>query len=81
MFGMFYLLTQYLQFVLGYSPLEAALRLLPFPALMMIVAPQTPELVARFGADRVASTGLALIAVAFLLGLAVRHRARRTGTS
>ena len=67
MFGMFYLLTQYLQFVLGYSPLEAALRLLPFPALMMIVAPQTPRLVARFGADRVASTGLAFIAVAFLL--------------
>ena len=45
MFGMFYLLTQYLQFVLGYSPLEAAVRLLPFPALMMIVAPQTPRLV------------------------------------
>ena len=67
MFGMFYLLTQYLQFVLGYSPLEAAVRLLPFPALMMIVAPQTPRLVARFGADRVASTGLAFIAVAFLL--------------
>ena len=29
MFGMFFLLTQYLQLVLGYSPLEAAVRLLP----------------------------------------------------
>ena len=52
--------------MLGYSPLEAAVRLLPFPALMMIVSPQTPRLVARFGADRVASTGLGLVAVAFL---------------
>lgn len=66
MFGTFYLMTQFLQFVLGYSPLGAAVRLLPFPALMMFVAPQTPRLVARFGADRVASTGLAFIAIALL---------------
>ena len=43
MFGMFFLLTQYLQFVLDYSPLEAAVRLLPFSVVMMIVAPQTPQ--------------------------------------
>ncbi len=66
MFGMFYLMTQFLQFVLGYSPLEAAIRLLPFPVMMMSVAPQTPRLVNRFGADRVASTGLGLIAVALV---------------
>ena len=64
MFGTFYLLTQYLQFVLDYSPLEAAVRLLPVSLVMMAVAPQTPKLVARFGADKVASTGLGLVAVA-----------------
>ena len=30
MFGFFFLIDQYLQFVRGYSPLEAGLALLPF---------------------------------------------------
>jgi EmrB/QacA subfamily drug resistance transporter len=67
MFGTFYLMTQYLQFVLDYSPLGAAVRLLPVSIVLMAVAPQTPKLVARFGADRVASTGLGLVAVALAL--------------
>jgi predicted MFS family arabinose efflux permease len=67
MFGTFYMLTQYLQFVLDYSPLGAAVRLLPVSVVLMVVAPQTPKLVARFGADKVASTGLALVALALAL--------------
>jgi EmrB/QacA subfamily drug resistance transporter len=67
MFGTFYMLTQYLQFVLDYSPLGAAVRLLPVSLVLMAVAPQTPRLVARFGADKVASTGLALVALALAL--------------
>ena len=63
MFGTFFMLTQYLQGVLDYSPLGAAVRLLPISFVMMAVAPQTPKLVARFGADRVASTGLVLVSV------------------
>src|SRR5215204_5392265 len=66
MFGTFYLMTQFLQFVIGYTPLQAAVRLLPFSAFMMTVAPQTPKLVARFGAARVASTGMTLIGIALL---------------
>ncbi len=62
MFGTFFLLAQYLQGVLGYSPLEAAVRLLPFSAVMMAVAPNTPKLVGRFGADRVGMAGLLLVA-------------------
>jgi len=61
MFGTFFMLTQYLQGVLEYSPLEASIRLLPFSAMMMIVAPRTPKLVARFGAHRVASVGFACV--------------------
>jgi EmrB/QacA subfamily drug resistance transporter len=67
LFGTFYMMTQYLQFVLEYSPLEAAVRLVPVSLALMAVAPQTPKLVSRFGADRVASTGLGLVALALAL--------------
>lgn len=63
MFGTFFVLSQYLQFVLGYSPLGAAVRLLPVSVVMMVLAPQTPRLSARFGANVVASVGLTLVAV------------------
>ncbi len=69
MFGTFFLLAQYMQGVLGYSPLEAAVRLLPFSVVMMAVAPQTPKLVARFGADRLGAGGLLFVA-AGLVGIA-----------
>jgi EmrB/QacA subfamily drug resistance transporter len=67
LFGTFYMLTQYLQFVLDYSPLGAAVRLVPVSLVLMAVAPQTPKLVVRFGADRVASTGLGFVALALAL--------------
>lgn len=69
MFGTFFMMTQYLQGVLGYTPLEAAVRLLPISVVMMAVAPQTPKLVARFGADRVGTAGLLVLATA-LVGVA-----------
>jgi EmrB/QacA subfamily drug resistance transporter len=63
MFGIFFMLAQYLQGVLGYSPLGAAVRLLPMSAVMMVVAPQTPKLVARLGADKVGALGLTCVGV------------------
>ena len=39
MFGATFLLTQYLQFVMGYSPLRAGTALLPWAAIMLVVAP------------------------------------------
>ena len=39
MFGSIFLLTQYLQFTLGYSPLESGIRMLPYAGTMMVVAP------------------------------------------
>jgi hypothetical protein len=62
--------------VLGYSPLGAGVRLLPMSAVMMLVAPQTPKLMARFGSNRVAGTGLLLVAA----GLAL-YSTLGTGTS
>jgi len=58
MFGMFFLIAQYLQLVLGYTPLEAGLVMLPQPVVMMLMSPQAPKLVARFGVARSAPAGL-----------------------
>ena len=37
--GTFFLLTQYLQFSLGYSPLQAGLRIAPVAAVLLVIAP------------------------------------------
>jgi len=66
MFGTFFMLTQYLQGVLDYSPLAASVRLLPMSFVMMAVAPQTPKLVARFGANRVGFAGLMFVTVGMI---------------
>ncbi|MFN8017329.1 MAG: DHA2 family efflux MFS transporter permease subunit [Acidimicrobiales bacterium] len=63
MFGTFFLVSQYFQLVLGYSPFQAGLLQLPMAIVMMIVAPQVPRFVARFGAHRVVPFGLGLIAL------------------
>ncbi|HEY6533715.1 MAG TPA: MFS transporter, partial [Acidimicrobiales bacterium] len=63
MFGIWFLMAQYLQFVLGLSPLQAGLVFLPFSAILLISAPQAPKLVERFGARAVATAGFLGIAV------------------
>jgi EmrB/QacA subfamily drug resistance transporter len=65
LFGVIFLLTQYFQFVLGYSPLEAGIRLLPLALTMMVVAPLSARIVERIGTKVVVSSGL------FLSGLGV----------
>jgi EmrB/QacA subfamily drug resistance transporter len=67
MFGVMFLITQYFQLVLGFSPLGASLRFLPMSPIMVLVATRTPRLAARFGAHRVVSTGMALVAVGLLM--------------
>jgi MFS transporter, DHA2 family, integral membrane protein len=67
MFGVMFLMTQYFQLVLGFSPLGAAVRLLPMTSIMLVVSPLTPRLSARFGAHRVVASGLGLVAIGFAL--------------
>jgi len=67
MFGSIFLLTQYLQFVMSYTALEAGVRLLPMAITMLIVAPSSARLVERFGTKRVVGSGLAIAG----LGLAL----------
>ncbi len=63
MFGTIFLLTQYLQFVLGFSPLEAGFRVMPV-ATMIIAAPVSARLTERFGTKRVVASGLTIVALA-----------------
>jgi EmrB/QacA subfamily drug resistance transporter len=67
MFGMFFLLTQYLQFVKEYSPLQAGVRIVPSAAALILVAPQGPKLMARFGVKATLRTGFLLMATGFVL--------------
>ena len=65
--GFVFMATQYLQFVLGYTPLEAGLRTLPFAGAMMVFAPLSSRFVERLGTKRVVVTGMLL----FSTGLVV----------
>jgi EmrB/QacA subfamily drug resistance transporter len=67
MYGVMFLITQYFQLILGYSPLSAALRLMPIAAIMMVVAPNTPRLSARFGAHRTVAFGMLSIGAGLFL--------------
>ena len=67
MFGTFFLLTQYLQLVLGYGALEAGLRMLPMPFTMMVAAPSSAKFVERFGNRKVVSSGLLILGLGLLL--------------
>src|SRR5207237_6208982 len=66
-FGMIFILTQYLQSVLGYSPLEAGVRMLPWAAVYMLSAPRSARLVERWGQRRVVSSGLVVVAAGLAL--------------
>jgi EmrB/QacA subfamily drug resistance transporter len=71
MYGVIFLLTQYFQLVLAYSPLSAALRALPIAPIMLIVAPLTPRLAARFGAHRTVAGGMLSMGGGLLMILSV----------
>ena len=60
LFGSLFLMSQFLQNALGNSPLEAGLRILPWTATPMIVAPIAGSLADRFGNRRFMILGLAL---------------------
>jgi EmrB/QacA subfamily drug resistance transporter len=70
MFGLFLVLIQYLQAVLGYSALGAASGLIPMAALMMSLANTAPRLVASLGTTRVLATGVTLM-IGGLLSMAL----------
>jgi EmrB/QacA subfamily drug resistance transporter len=64
LFGSLFLLTQYLQSVLGYSTLRAGAVLVPEAVVMMVVAPTSTTLVRRYGNKIVVGMGLTIVALA-----------------
>jgi EmrB/QacA subfamily drug resistance transporter len=62
MFGAYFIYTQYLQFVRGYDPLEAGIRMLPWALAYMLSATQSAKAVERFGQRFVVSSGLVVAA-------------------
>jgi EmrB/QacA subfamily drug resistance transporter len=65
MFGLFLVLIQFLQAVVGWSALASAAGMLPMAAVMMPLASFAPRIAERVGTRRVLVTGLCL----FLAGL------------
>jgi hypothetical protein len=64
--GMIFGLTQYLQSVLGFSPLEAGAVLIPMSAVMMVLAPTSARIVERVGTKAVLGTGLVIVTLSLL---------------
>jgi EmrB/QacA subfamily drug resistance transporter len=58
MFGMFFFLTQFVQEVLGLSPLLAGLAFLPMTAALFAVSRLAPVLIPRFGSKPLMIAGL-----------------------
>jgi EmrB/QacA subfamily drug resistance transporter len=67
MFGSLFLLTQFLQSVLGYTALEAGVRLLPMAAVQIVVAPASARIVERVGTKLVVAAGLVTGTLGLLL--------------
>jgi EmrB/QacA subfamily drug resistance transporter len=67
LFGSIFLLTQYLQFVLGYTALQAGIRVAPHAFFLMIGAPLSTRLVERVGTKRVVTFGLLTVTGGLLL--------------
>jgi len=68
MFGQFFFLTQFLQGVLRYSPLEAGVAFLPLTLAMFSMVFVVPRLSARFGSRRLLAGGVvtALVGMSWL---------------
>ena len=76
MFGSIFLLAQFLQTVQGYSPLGAGVRILPWTAMPIFIAPIAGAFSDRIGGRPLIGVGLALQAIS--LGVDGARRRRRT---
>ena len=63
MFGSIFFLTQYLQGVLGYTALEAGVRVTPIALGLILGGPISAKLAAKLGTKVVVAAGLTLVAV------------------
>ena len=66
LFGMIFGMTQYLQFVQGFTPLEAGLRMVPVALGMAVGAGLSHRFVGRLGTNKVVAAGLVGLAAIFV---------------
>jgi EmrB/QacA subfamily drug resistance transporter len=66
-FGFFFVVLQYLQFVTGRTPLEAALAMLPLPFVLIPTARNAPRIADRVGFNRTGPVGLVSTAIGFFI--------------
>ncbi len=74
--GMFFVITQYLQFSLTFTPLKTGLAIAPVALVLLVSAPLSVGLARRLGAKWVVAAGLFVIAVG--LGLLSRTTVQST---
>ncbi len=67
LFGFIFLITQYMQLVQGYSPLEAGLRTVPFAVVTAVSSPLSIVIMHRVGTKIVVTTGLAVMTIGFVI--------------
>jgi EmrB/QacA subfamily drug resistance transporter len=67
LFGFVFMVTQYFQFVRGYSTLSAGVHTVPFAVFTAMTAPVSPRFVRRFGTNRVVAFGLLCMAGGFVI--------------
>ena len=61
LFGSLFVLTQFLQFDLGYTPLQAGVRVLPAAGAIAVVAPLSAVLQRRIGTKLTVAAGLVIV--------------------
>ncbi len=67
LFGFIFLITQYMQLVQGYSPLEAGLRTVPFAVVTGVFSPLSIAIMHRIGSKAVVTIGLTLMSLGFVM--------------
>jgi EmrB/QacA subfamily drug resistance transporter len=67
LFGFTFLVTQYFQFVRGYSTLSAGVHTLPFALGAGVTAPIAARLALKFGTKRIVSLGLTNMAIGLII--------------
>ena len=72
LFGFIFLITQFLQLVQGFTPLQAGVRTLPFAIATGIMSPLAIVLMHRFGSKAIVTLGLLVMASGFLIAATVK---------
>lgn len=65
--GMFFNMSQLTQLIWGYGPLDAAVKMLPMSAMIVVASILSPRLVNKFGKRIVVGSGMLIMAVGVLI--------------